>query len=336
MNGAGTQENPYIIMNADDLYSMGTVGNNQTYFSLGADIDLNDTQYAENFVPIPVKCRKLSCNGHIIRNINYSVPDTNACIFTLLSGNDEADESGETGESGEAEEKNIPVDIEGLRIENVRLSGKDVFIFSSSGGKFSLSLEHCTLIMNDISPVGHIPATADNRHCILHDNGIKASLDYCTLALNLYFQKISAIFSQDRILHTQLRFEICTNLYSDSSDQYNSLFSGSNVSDSYAFINVNVYKTSSSGYVLLSSSDNVFNRCYFIMEIANQVSKVYLSGTVGSTCFYNQELFTKNNRYVSLVCFEGSIQFIHGLTTSRCKDAAYLRSIGFNCLEENE
>ncbi|MDE6781434.1 MAG: hypothetical protein K2J40_08255 [Ruminococcus sp.] len=318
MNGTGTQENPYVIMNADDLYSMGTAGSNQTYFSLGADIDFNDTQYAEDFVPILLNCRKFTGNGHVIRNINYAVTDKNACIFTLFS----------------EEEENTPVDVEGIKVENVRLAGKEVFIFGNNGGKFSLSLERCVFVVNDMAPIVSSQATADYRHCILHDNDITASVDYCTFSLNVYFQKITAVFSGDTISHTQLRLEMHTNVYSGSSDQYNSLFSGSSVSDSYGFINVSVYKTGSSGNVTLSSSDSIFNRSYFIIEIANQVSTVYWYGTVGSTCFYNQELLKKNNRYSSLMCSDGSSQFIHGLTTSQCKDAAYLRSIGFNCMEE--
>ena len=65
MTGSGTAENPYIIMNADDLYSMSTTGNNETYFSLGADIDFNDTDYAENFTPISLNCKKFDGNGHV-------------------------------------------------------------------------------------------------------------------------------------------------------------------------------------------------------------------------------------------------------------------------------
>ena len=71
MTGSGTAENPYIIMNADDLYSMSTTGSNETYFSLGADIDFNETDYAENFTPINLNCKKFDGNGHVIRNVNY-------------------------------------------------------------------------------------------------------------------------------------------------------------------------------------------------------------------------------------------------------------------------
>lgn len=318
MNGAGTQENPYVIMNADDLYSMGTVGDNQTYFSLGADIDFNDTQYGENFVPILLNCRELAGNGHVIRNVNYNVTDENASMFIVYGGEEEAAE----------------IDIKELRVENVRLTGKDVFVFGNGGGTSHISLNHCVFVFNDIVPLTSTKATETHKHCIMHENDIIISADYCTFVMSIYFQRIYAVFSGDTVMHTQIRLEMRTNVYQASNDKYNGLFSGSSVSDSYAFIKVNVYDTSKYGAVELTSSDNLLNRCYFVIELPSTVTG-YLYGTVGSICFYDLDVLRKTNRYANVVCTESNSLHVRALSTSNCKNAAYLRSIGFNCLEEN-
>lgn len=316
MNGAGTKENPYIIMNADDLYAMETTGNNQAYFALGANIDFNDTQYAENFVPVPLNCKMFSGNGHVIRNVNYNISAENASMFTV-SGADE----------------NTSLIVEGLRIENIRLAGKDVFIFGNNGGKCSISLKHCIFVMNDMTTLTSTQCEANDRHCLIHDNNITVSADYCTFVINAYFHRMYALFSEDKVSHTQMRIEINTNILSGTGDSYNAIFSGTDVSDSYAFITI---RSSDSGSIDLSSSYSSFNRSYFVIEPAENISTVYWYGHIGSICFYDREVLTKNNKETYVLCNKDYASLIYGLSTASCKNAVYLRSIGFNCLEADK
>ncbi|MDE6672393.1 MAG: hypothetical protein K2J36_06840 [Ruminococcus sp.] len=311
MKGKGTSENPYIIMTADDLFSMSETGGNDTYFSLGTDIDFNNTPYAENFMPIPLNCKKLSGNSHVIRNVNYVTPDGNASMFVL------------TGET-----QNIT--IENLYIENIRLSGKNVFLFGNSGKNNSISLKHCTVVMNDMIILDATSADENYRHCIVHDDGIAVSADYCTFVIKAQSYRIYPFFSGDRISHTQLNLEIYANAFAGTTGGYNSMITDSVVSDSYFFVNIASNKTSGLVAVDFSSHTCKFSGCYLVCDVCSVVLNVYWYGEIQSTCFYDIDVLRKNNQ-IALVDGD-NLKNIRRLTTQQCKDAEYLRSIGFSCM----
>jgi len=321
MNGAGTQESPYIIMNADDLYSMETVGGSNVYFSMGTDIDLNNTQYGEKFVPIPLKCKKLIGNGCVIRNVNYSSPNENVSLFSIIN-----------------EGENSDITIDSLRIENIKLSGKNAFIFGNGGNtKYNLSLEHCVFIMNDIAFSVSEPYSANDRRCLMHDVNIAISADYCTFVAGIYFQGIQSIFYGDTISNSQMKFEINTQYLSASDDKYNAPMSSVTVSDSYFFVTINRRVGSSAEMMNFSSSDSTFSRCYMVCEVIAGISVVLWNGTIGGICFYDDQIISRRVNYASLRNNNSNYSSkIRGLTTEQCKDAVYLRSIGFNCMGADE
>lgn len=319
MTGIGTQESPYIIMDASDLYSMARTGGNQIYFSLGSDIDLNDSQYAENFVPIPLNCKMLIGNNHVIRNVNYSIPDQNVSMFTV-SGDDEKD-----------------ITIDGLRIENIRLSGKNSFIFSNSGsGKCNIFLNHCDFVMNDITFTVSEPCSSSDRRCIMHNNNVVISADYCTFVTKVYFQKVQPIFFGDTISHSQFKFEITTQLLNASSDINNAPMSGVKVSDSYFFMTINKRTGENTETIDFSSSDSTFSGCYMVCEVIAGISLVQWNGRIGNICFFDKDVLTNTVKNASLKGSGSYTSKILGLTTEQCKDAVYLRSIGFNCAGADE
>ncbi|MDE6425824.1 MAG: hypothetical protein K2K89_06775 [Ruminococcus sp.] len=315
MNGTGTSENPYIIMTATDLFSMNETGGNDVYFSLGADIDFNNTPYAENFTPITLNCKKISGNNHVIRNVNYVTPESNSSMFIL------------TGE-------NQNIIIENLNIENIRLSGKNVFLFENTEKNNNISLEHCTIVMNDIIILDPTSADETYKHCIMHDNGIKISADYCTFAIKAQSYKIYPFFSGDTILHTQMKFEIYVNAFSSTAGGYNSLLADSVVSDSYFFVNLTSNVTSGTFVVDFSSRTCKFSSCYLVCEMCSVVLNVYWYGEIQSTCFYDSDVIRKHNTIASV---SGSKpNSIYRLTTQQCKNPEYLRSIGFGCMGAEE
>lgn len=318
MQGTGTQENPYIIMNADDLYSMETTGSNESYFSLGADIDFNNTQYAENFVPIPLVCKKFIGNGHVIRNINYSVTDRNASIFTVSGDTDGTD-----------------ITIEGLRTENIRLAGKKSFVFGITGGKCSISILHCTLVVNDMSTLDLINASSSDRFCLMHDNNITVSADYCTLVLNAHFYKMHAAFLGDTISHSQMRIEINTGNVMGSGNNYNAICSGSSVSDSYFFLKVNSRSTTSAE-LDFSSADSIFNRTYAIFQEIKGFKTIYWYGRIGSLCFYDKDVLAQTISHPVLLLDSSYVSNLYNVSTENCKNPVYLRSIGFECMGADE
>ncbi|MDE6502636.1 MAG: hypothetical protein K2L10_11170 [Ruminococcus sp.] len=321
MNGAGTQENPYIIMNADDLYSMGTLGGSQVYFSINKDIDLNNTQYSEKFVPITLNCKKLIGNGHVIRNVNYSRLNENVSMFSV-AGDDE----------------NNDITIEGLRIENIKLAGKNSFIFgNSSEGKISISLDKCVFIMNEMSFIASEPCSENDRRCVIHDKNITVSADYCTFVSDVYFHRIQPLFSGDTLSHCQLKFLISTYNLVSTSDKYNAPMSGVTISDSYFFVKINRRISSSIESMAFSSSDCTFSGCYMVCEVIAGVSSVLWNGKVGNICFFDKEVISKNVKSSSMRNDTTGYSYkVVGLTTEQCKDAVYLRSIGFNCMGADE
>lgn len=314
MNGTGTKENPYIIMTVEDLYSMGNSGGSEIYFSLGADIDFNNTPYAENFVPIPINCKMFSGNGHVIRNVNYSIQESNASMFTV---------------SGE----NIIIDE--LKTENIRLCGKNVFLFGNSGKRCNLSLEHCVFVMNDMIILSQAVASMTNKYCLIHDHNIKISADYCTIVAKLQSEKSYPVFSGDNVSHSQTKAEIYINSSANTGNSYSAFLSESVISDSYFFLKINAPETDNISSFDFSATNSKFNSSYLVCEPSEVISAINWNGDVRSTCFYDNTLMRKNNRNIS-VSSNASMVNIYALTTEQCKNPVYLRSIGFNCAGAEE
>lgn len=315
MNGTGTIENPYIIMTADDLFSMNETGGNDIYFSLGADIDFNNTPYAENFTPIPLNCKKISGNNHVIRNVNYAVPEDDASMFVL------------TGET-----QNIV--IENLYIENIRLSGKNIFLFGNSGGNHKIELSHCTAVLNNVALLDPTSASETDRHCIMHSNNIEISADYCTFVVNVQSYQICPFFSGDTISHTQMNLEIYVNAFVSTTGGYNSMITDSVMSDSYFFVNIRSNRTSGTSVADFSSKTCKFNNCYLVCEVCSVVMNVYWYGDIQTTCFYDGEAMRTHNNIATVS--SSNMKNIYRLTTEQCRNAEYLRSIGFNCMGAEE
>lgn len=314
MNGAGTAENPYIIMTAEDLYSMEEIGGSETYFSLGSDIDFNNTPYAENFQPISLNCKMLSGNGHTIRNINYSTPNDNACMFVLLCES---------------------TAVENLNIENIRLSGKNIFIFTKSITKCSISLQHCVFVLNDMIILSQANASSTNRYCLIHEYNVKMTADYCTFAVKMRSEKTYPLFSNDNLLHIQTKAEVHINSSVNSGNVYSAFVSESVVSDSYFFLKLDAPENDNVSSFDFSANNNSFNSSYLVCEPCAVFSVIQWNGNVKSTCFYDDTLMRKNNADIQ-VKSTASMVNTHALTTEQCKNPEYLRSIGFNCAGAEE
>lgn len=316
MTGSGTQDAPYIITNADELYEMETIGSDETYFQLGADIDFNDTDYAENFIPINLNCKSFDGNGHIIRNVNYNNTDSTSSMFSV---------SFEDGN----------IEIDNLKIENIRLTGTNVFLFANNGEKCNISLTHCTFVLNDmISLTATLPST-DNAFCIMHDHNITISASYCTFAIKIETYKFYAVFQSDSLSCTQSSIELSFVSTSTSGTNLMPLCSNTSVSDSYFFIKIKNNSSSISNYEI-SSEGSIFSRSYFVIQELKKVSRIYWYGKLESACFYDKTALLETSSG-SVVSGTGAYSSnLYGLTTEQCKDASYLRSIGFNCVGADE
>ncbi len=162
MRGTGTQTDPFIIMTIDDLYSMEELGGPEVCCRLGADIELNGTPYAKNFVPIPVNWSSFDGNGHKIRNIYFSAPQTDVNVFrVMVSGT---------------------ISISGLMIENAVLCGYMVNLFrADSGTEATVNLYDCAVMLK----ISHYcESLMTNSNCILHGIGLTVSTDLSVFAVS--------------------------------------------------------------------------------------------------------------------------------------------------------
>lgn len=324
MTGTGTLENPYVITNVDDLYSMGETGGDDVYFSLGTDIDLSLTKYAEKFEPIPLKCLKFSGNGHMIRNVNYNIPDSSTNMFIIMNDNE-----------------NSTISIDNLVLENIRLIGKDVFLFASQESKkYNLSLEYCSFTINEAAYTAESKNANGSRNCLIHDTNISMETDYCTFSVQVDFTKTRPLFSGDIIRHTQIRAELSTIDFSTTDDSYNAILSGVTISDSYMFWTIERRKSEMSFSFSMSSSDSNFSRFYTVCEPFSNVSTIHWKGHIGTPCFYDDEVLKKNFPNAKIEADSSSssnnAKNVLSLTTAQCKDVDYLRSVYFDCLGAEE
>ncbi|MBQ9898963.1 MAG: hypothetical protein IJM44_05865, partial [Ruminococcus sp.] len=123
MTGTGTQSDPYIIQNINDLYSMATVGGSDKYFKLGADISYDATQYANDFVPITLNCAEFDGNDHTIANASAYSASGNVSFFKVVCS----------------------TTVKYLNVENLILNSDVPSIFATeSSSTFTISLSSCS------------------------------------------------------------------------------------------------------------------------------------------------------------------------------------------------
>ena len=82
MTGSGKQTDPYIIMNYADLCNVK--GGSTSYFKLGADIDLSQTDRSPSAGAIYMTCKDFDGDGHTISNF-FGRMDSSSSYNTVFS-----------------------------------------------------------------------------------------------------------------------------------------------------------------------------------------------------------------------------------------------------------
>lgn len=299
MNGTGTKNDPFVIMTAEELYHMGEYGGNDVYCRLGADISLNGTPYGENFTPIPVCCGHLDGAGHSIKNIYVNTVDSDVNLFSVTS--------------------DTTVEISNLVIENIELSALNSYVFSSGNDTgCTVELYNCTFILN-VRRLDRDTSSSGSR-CLLHNNLIVVNAELCTFAVKGNYEVPYSIFKNGAMKRSHLRLELTVQEMLSTSADGAAIFNNAIVTDSYF-----TGKIKGVGYnILMAHEDAAFSNCYHAIEY-EAVSGAYWNAAFLTPCFYDADKMgsAEYRRTVN-----GGWYF-YGLTTEQCKNADYLRSIGF-------
>ena len=320
MTGSGTQEVPYIITTADDLYQIDTLGGKEVYFRLGADIDFNGTPYAENFVSIPLKCKELDGNGFAIRNPYCNILETGKrpSIFTAYS----------TSNSGS------PMILKNLTVENAYVQGDKPCFINDYNGSGTMSVQNCRISCT-FRPNSELSNSSSSKGSLMSNYGAKTTdYDLCTLVIKADLLKPYPLITSGSIKRTQISLDLsytAGRTHELAEGNRNSLFYKTSISDSYIFGKISTQDSSETINGAFSFAyDGKHDNFYQIIEYSG-IQTVYWDTVFGGVCFYNKDItgeITVTDTYSSSETYS---ELMYGLTTEQCKDADYLKELGYLC-----
>ena len=293
MKGYGTSTDPYIITTAEELYSMEEAGSPLTCFALGCDIDLNGTPAAENFLPVVLNCRRLDGRGFRIRNILSTAAEGELCIIRIPSGVETAE-------------------LRALTVENAHLTAPAVSIFSGSSG-VSLRIQDCSFSVKGCC-TGAPPAEYSFF-------GVSVAAERCSFILDIRWRVQHRIIGSGSLSRCQFRLDIrADSMFPGTVGAY-PLFDGLTAADTYFMGNISCYDPYRFYCVMFNTV--TLSNCYAVITAEGEAYIIdTLNTQAPSPCFYDSD--TGGTGYFALSHFLG-------LSTAQCRDAAYLRSVGFDC-----
>lgn len=295
MQGKGTQNDPYIITTAEELMTMKAYGSSGSYYALGNDIDLNGSVYASGFSYIMLYGAGLDGRDHRIRNIYKNCPGETAEIFRL-------------------DENNSTFTIKDLKLENIQISAEMAVLFSGTG---RLVLRRCSLSVIDML---NAPVKTENNG-IINSPEVEISAELCSFILWVKTYNARTLFHNAELDRCQIKC-IC-DAYSFQkyiSNNHNQFFVGSKLTDCCMFFELS--NSESDNYLFLFQGCTLSNSYFIASSTGRSLSMRAYS------CLYNGMNFFNISGQLS-ENMAGS--YFKSLTQAQCKNAEYLRSIGFIC-----
>lgn len=302
MTGNGTKENPYIITTVEELYCMEELGGSDVYFELGNDIDFNGTEYGEHFNVIPLNCAAFDGKNYAIRNIYKHDPNIVISIFKPLST--------ET------------IQINNVLFDNITLMGKSINIMSEAD--CTVNMYNCTLLLN-IKRCSNSMFDSSGC-CLLHGSGVVVNLELCSIAIKGDYVTLFPFIKRGRVYRTQINVDLCTHNLCTTDDDDSSFFYSVDVQDSWLSGKIKSIDSNGRRYIYMANALSVFNN-YFQTVTYEAVPFMYWRASFNG-CFYDADVIGSaefQNRNGS------QADGFSALTTAQCKDAEYLKTIGFVC-----
>lgn len=308
MRGTGTQESPYIITTVEELYSMKELGGAEVYFELGNDIDFNGTAYSENFEPIPLNCAVFDGKNFSVRNIYKNAPTVDLCAFeTLFPGT---------------------VTMKNLLLDNTTLMGYSVsLIKASEKNNTTVNMYNCTLLLNIKRSNTTTPSsTSISKTCVIHGEYVVVNTELCSIAVKGDFASPFPFIRNGRVYRTHIDIDYKMQMLYPNNGYDSAFFSSVSVDDSWISGRIkSVEETASARIMYMADQNAKFNNFYHIVTYEGIPSSNWYGKLDG--CFYDADMIGSAECTGS----EIYIKKFNALTTAQCKDAEYLKSIGFVC-----
>ncbi len=310
MTGTGIKTDPYIITTVDELYEMDTLGGYNVYFKLGADLDYNGTEYNKNYVRIPFKFAELDGDGHSIKNIHIENPDAYAVVANLYN---------------ESYAPSTQV-MKNVNFENTIVSGKYVHFFAGPADTTSLNITNCKFSVT-FRPGGNQTNGNSGNSSFMSTGCRYLYFDLCTFAITMDLMNAYPLLCNGSFKRGQIDVNIRYLHGNDYSTQNDGLFYFETVTDSYIFGNVAQLGEPIEGknnfYFSIYGTHKEF---YQVIRYTN-ISDVYWNSSIMSPCFYDKDV--AGNINMGTYSSNPNPGWIYSLSTEQCKDAAYLRSLGY-------
>lgn len=297
MTGTGTQTDPYIVMNADELIEATSVaeGGDARYVKLGADINM------DGHVNVDMHFYELDGDGHSITNIVtqnavgllihvYSTAIIKNVDFTSCSF------QRTTSPQGTAPFRFIPNAI------------------------CTITFRGCSYSMKFTSVNSAYKAELFNLYSLSSNKNIRVKVQRCVLDLTCISE--NALVPVAKVVtHGYIEFEWSHIKINSTFERY---ASNENLVDATSFdhcyftgkVTPPTQPTGTTSGSSVFKGD--FNNCYAAIE-STGIAIPVMSGSTTGAVFYDGDIYSK----------ESESKFKR-LTTAQCKDIDYLNSIGFD------
>lgn len=311
MTGTGTQNDPYIVYTWIEFSN--AIITPDVYVKLGADLDLNEgteiiQEYLRNSQSIfTLRCKAIDGDGHRLSNIYNSQSGQNgAYIF-------------------EAAYLSPGFEIKNLIFDNIILRGYRVMLFHGTVPSPGMYLTNC-VFAGRLEQTGDYNGSGNSIYSFFSDDSTYIKFDRCTFSLEAFMKEVYPLFGTHEIVaNSQIKLSLTCRRQRTELLQNGAMLQNAVMTNSYMTAEIKSEAPSADSNFLFSYG-TFFSTFYFTAGFSN-ISNVSINGGFANTCFYDAERAGEtaitNNASNSSYC--------HALTTAQCKDADYLRSIGYAC-----
>lgn len=301
MTGSGTSSDPFIITSVRDFDYLSMIQHtSESFYKLGCDIDFSDEPIIDRNHAVYLNMYHLDGGGHTIRGVYMNEPTLDVSLFCCVSCS-------------------YGLILENLNVE-AEICGKSVGIFRSmtTGGNIGYVMKNCRFVLNiNEGEVEEVDNTS-----LFHGPLDAAYIEYSTISIRGSLYSPHSLMRNGSITGSQMRLDMI--LRNDMISEYKGFFRNTAMADTGFFGRIE--KTGGEDTELVFAGKGKASNCYQVIEYQS-IDSVKWDSAFATACFYDSE--HTGDAVVS--SDSNSLNLLYALTEEQCKDAEYLRSIGFSC-----